>query len=263
EIAGKHYYKIPIFLRSLFAKYIYFVEKYAIKFVRTINAYSNEDMRKFIEIYAIPQEKIQVNIMGYKTEIVNNPFKKEESRKIFNIEKNKFVIIFHGSYYINYPNQEAINIIRNQICPQIEDEDILFLIAGKIPPFRKKKNLRFLGFVKDLKSFLYTADIAIVPVFRGSGIRTKIIDYLSAKIPIITTKQGIKGLSFLNNVHGFIVSDLNPIEDMIKKILELKNNSKKISEFKENIEKLLVSHYNWDEIHKLLEKKYKEIIENS
>ncbi|MFX1392246.1 MAG: glycosyltransferase family 4 protein [Promethearchaeota archaeon] len=262
EIIGKNYYKIPIFLRKFFAKYIYYVEKFAIKHAKIMNAFSYDDVRDFIHIYNIPKRKIFVNRMGYKEDIFNNPLVKENARQKLNVEINKFIVVFHGNYYTSVSNQKAVKIIRDQISSQIEDKEILFLIAGKMPPLRNKKNLRFMGFVKDLKTFLYSADIAIVPIFQGSGIRTKIIDYLSAKIPIITTKQGLKGLSFLNNVHGFIVSDLNPIEDMIKKILELKNNSKKIDEFKENIENLLALHYNWDEIHKVLEKKYKEIIEN-
>ncbi|MFX0142398.1 MAG: glycosyltransferase, partial [Candidatus Hodarchaeota archaeon] len=192
EIA-KNYYKIPIFLRSLYAHFIYLLEKYAIKLVKNINAFSYDDKKKFIEIYNIPEEKIFVNNMGYKKEIFNNPIKQEKAREKLKVDKNKFIVIFHGSYYINFPNREAIKIIKEQISPRIKDNEILFLIAGEKPPFKNKKNLKFLGFLDDLRYLLYAADIAIVPIFRGSGVRIKMIDYLSAKLPMISTEQAKLG----------------------------------------------------------------------
>ncbi|MHA1294223.1 MAG: glycosyltransferase, partial [Promethearchaeota archaeon] len=157
-------------------------------------------------------------------------------------------------------NKEAIEIIINKIGPQIQDKDILFLIAGNMPKFKNTRNIRFLGFVDDLNSFLYAADIAIVPIFRGSGVRVKMIDYLSAKLPMITTKQAKLGLIFKNNEHGYIVSDKRPIEEIIERILELKENPEKINEFKNNIKKLLEEEYSWDKILKFLGERYRKIL---
>ncbi|MFX1258854.1 MAG: glycosyltransferase family 4 protein, partial [Promethearchaeota archaeon] len=260
---AKNYYKIPIFLRSLYAQYIYLLEKYTIKFVKNINAISYDDKKKFIEIYNIPEEKIFVNNMGYKKEIFNNPIKQEKAREKLKVDKNKFIVIFHGFYYINLPNRKAIKIIKDQISPRIKDNEILFLIAGKMPPFKNKKNLKFLGFLDDLRYLLYAADIAIVPIFRGSGVRIKMIDYLSAKLPMISTEQANLGLIFENNIHGYIVSNKEPIEDMINKILELKNNPEKINKIKNNLQKLLEEKYNWDKILKELEKKYLQILKRT
>ena len=50
-----------------------------------------------------------------------------------------------------------------------------------MPKFKNKKNLRFLGFIRDLRHFLFSSDIAIIPIFKGSGIKVKVIDYLSSK----------------------------------------------------------------------------------
>lgn len=256
---GSHYYKIPIFLRFFYAKYIYFLEKYAVKFATAVNAFSLDDKKRFVKIYNNLEKKIFINNMGYKKEIFDNPIKQEEARKKLKINKNKFIVIFHGSYFNNDANEEAYNIIKEQISPRIKDNEILFLFAG-VTPFKNDKNLKFLGFVDDLREFLYAADIAIVPIFRGSGIRIKMIDYLSAKIPMITTRQAALGLNFKNNVHGYIVNNKKPIENMIEKIFELKNNLMKIKEFKNNIKNLLEENYNWDSILKVLVTRYREII---
>ena len=86
-----------------------------------------------------------------------------------------------------------------------------------------------MGFLNSLKDFIYSADVAIVPIFRGSGIKTKIIDYLSGSIPVITTREGAEGLLIRNGIHGYIVQ--NSVEDMIDKINILRNNQEKMVEY--------------------------------
>lgn len=258
EEIAKYYYKIPIFLRSLIVKYSYFLEKYAIKFAKNVNAVTYQDKKKLIELYNIPKEKIIVSSYGYVKKIFNKPIKQEEAREGLGIDKNKFIVIFHG-YYLMEANIESLNLIKDKIAPQIKDENILFLIAGKkLPPYKNTRNVRYLGYVEDLREFLYSADVAIVPVLRGTGIKTKVLDYLSAIIPVISTKLGAEGLLIENGVHGYIVDV--PIEDIKKRILELKNNHEKIKYFKKNIKNLLDEKYKWEEISKILANRYIDII---
>ena len=257
---GSFYRKIPPFLRSIYTKYIYFIEKNAIKLVRNVNTFSLDDKIEFKKIYNIPEGKLFINGMGFKKEIFNNPINQDLARDKLKIDKNKFIVIFHGYYFINEANKTAIDLIKNKIAPRVNDEDILFLIAGKMPKFKDTYNLKFLGYVNDLRFFLYAADIALVPITRGSGIRIKMIDYLSAKIPIITTKAGALGLTFKNNEHGYIINERNMVEEIIKKIMDLKNNPLKINQLKKKINELLLKEYKWELILKELEKRYKEII---
>ncbi len=258
---GKFYYRIPKVLRYFYTKYIDLLEKCAIKLVKNVNAVSHIDKLKFIQIFHIPMEKVIVNSIGFKREIFNYPIKKNLAREKLKVDRHKFIIGFHGSYFVNYANIEAIEFIKNKLIPQINDKEILFLIAGKMPSFKEKPSLRFLGYVNNLNEFLYSLDIAVVPIFQGSGIKTKIIDYLSASIPIITTKMGAEGLRINNGVHCFITQD--HVKDIIEKIYYLKNNPDKIKKMKINIRELYHNHYNWDNILKKVAEKYKHIIEAS
>ncbi len=260
EVATQ-YHKIPKFLRNFYIKYIYFLEKRVVKNVENINAISRDDKEKFIEIYNIPENKILINKMGYKIQIFKNRLDKKKARNNLNISRDKFIVIFHGSYYNNIPNREAIHFIKDIIVPKIKDDEILFLIAGRLPQFEERHNLRFLGFIENLNEFLYSADIALVPIFKGSGVRIKMIDYLSARIPMITTKKAILGLEFRNKIHGYIIDERNKnfIMKMISKIIKLKNNPNKIEQFKHNIENLLKKDYNWKETLKNLELKYRKL----
>lgn len=255
---GKFYFKIPKIFRNLYLTYIYLLEKLALKSVKNVNAISFYDKEKFSEIYKISKEKIIVNFTGYISEIYNNPVDKAVARSKLNVEQDKFILIYHGSY-LSKSDSEAVNIIRTKIAPSIKDREILILIAGKdFPEFEDSENLKFLGYVEDIRYFLYSADIAIVPIFRGSGIRIKILDYLSACIPVISTRKGAEGHLLQNGIHGCIID--KSIDDLIEKIYFLKNNPKIISVFKNNINKLLKEKYNWKKNSKIIEKRYKEIV---
>lgn len=55
------------------------------------------------------------------------------------------------------------------------------------------KNIKFVGFVEDLTPY-YNNAIMLVPIWSGSGIRTKVLQSMANRIPVITTKFGAEGL---------------------------------------------------------------------
>ncbi|MEJ2280081.1 MAG: glycosyltransferase [Candidatus Lokiarchaeota archaeon] len=251
--------KIPKILRFLYIKFIYYLEKFGVKLASNINAISQEERRELIEIFGLNEDKVIVSGLGYKKDIYNKQISKTEARKNLKIPKNKFIIIFHGSYNVNFANKETIDLIKDYIAPRIKDDSILFLIAGSMPRFEDQRNVKFLGFIKELTDFLYCADIAIAPILRGTGINTKMIDYLSGRVPIISTEKAVEGLIFQHEVHGFIVSNI--MTDTIKYIYYLKGNPKILQVIKNNITNLVESKYNWGKILKKVEKRYLRLSE--
>lgn len=256
---GKYYHKIPSILRYFYPIYISFLEKKAVMYAKNICAISEFDKNQFSRIYNLSKEKIFINPIGYSELVYNKKKEKDKARECLGIEQDKFIVIFHGNYFLSYANEESIKFIKDKLAPKMDDDkNILFLIAGKMPPFTNKKNIKFLGYIDNLLDFIYSADIAIAPIFRGSGVKTKILDYLSGNIPIITTKRGIEGLRFKDGVHGFIVE--KSVTKIIRKIKDLKSDPEKILEMKKNIDILINEHYDWNKILKNLSQRYIEVI---
>jgi glycosyltransferase involved in cell wall biosynthesis len=96
------------------------------------------------------------------------------------------------------PNIDAANFIIRQIAPGLPD--FKFLLAGEISrAFVSAKlpaNIKFLGKVNEeqLDLVLRAADIAINPMFDGSGVNIKMLDYLAYGLPIVTTECGARGI---------------------------------------------------------------------
>ena len=62
----------------------------------------------------------------------------------------------------------------------------------------ENEKVKFLGYVEDLNDIFSKTTIALAPLFEGSGTRLKILDYLSAGIPTISTNLGVEGLKLSN-----------------------------------------------------------------
>lgn len=259
KTVGKYSDRIPRSLSRFYSIYNFLLEKLITKFVDNINVVSYSDKINFIKLYKVPSKTVLVCPFGYRKDVYNNPIKKNKAKEQFGIDPDCFVVLFHGSYYSNYANRESIHLIKQKIAPKIEDGQIIFLLAGNMPQYKNTHNIKFLGFVENLNTFIYSGDIAIAPILRGAGVKTKIIDYLSGNIPVITTKKGAEGLFLRDNIHGYIIE--KPIEDTVTKILNLKKNPNKIIFFKDNIKKLIQDHYNWDKIVNNLKLRYMSIIE--
>lgn len=83
----------------------------------------------------------------------------------------------------------------------------------------KYDNIIFLGFVDNLSSIISTT-IMIVPITVGSGIRMKILEAMSNKVPFISTSVGAEGISVRNGIDCFIADHPSTF---IKSIISLED----------------------------------------
>ena len=96
---------------------------------------------------------------------------------------------------------------------------------------------KFLGFVEDVSPFFKVSDLCIAPLRMGSGIKTKILEYLSYGKLVLTTPAGVEGIK-LDNVSSVIVSDIKGYpENLLKIISNLEKMKRKGRSGKEIIKK--------------------------
>ncbi|CQR48726.1 glycosyltransferase family 4 protein [Haloferax massiliensis] len=108
------------------------------------------------------------------------------------LDTSKQSCVFVGAYDYD-PNKDAAQIIINEIAPTYPE--MQFLLIGRNPPSTDQPNVLTPGFVDDLGACLGYADIALCPLSMGSGTKLKMLDYMAAGLPIVTTSVGIQGLS--------------------------------------------------------------------
>jgi len=218
------------------------MEKNAVEKADKIFAVSKDDLGILCAKYNV--EKSKINVIPNGVDVSRFRIASEKEREAV---KNQFgfsdrrIALFVGSSH--FPNVKAVEAIYD-IAHKMKDYRVLFLVAGSVGEWvRKEKmdNILFTGFVDDVHSYFTMADIAINPMFSGSGTNSKVLEYLSSGLPLITTEFGIRGLQLENNKH-ILISKLEEFPDKIK---ELISDKEKCAALNKEGRKLAENQYNW------------------
>lgn len=163
-----------------------------------IFACSQEDRLLFNRLYDVSLKKIKVIPNGVFTSKIK-PYcneKKKVAKKKMKIAQDAFVAIFIGSAY--GPNQEAAEFIVNKLAKMIPD--IFFVIAGSVGCALKEQtlpeNCTVTGHITEEEKleWLGLSDIAVNPMFSGSGTNIKMFEFMAAGLTVVSTETGARGI---------------------------------------------------------------------
>ncbi len=222
---------------------------------------SKEDKENLIEIYGSKSEKILITPNGVDTLMIH--YIKNEERKIqkeLTGLSDATTVLFIGSWHP--PNLEALKFITDELCRR--HVKYKFLVVGSVKDYylneygKLPKNVLAFGTVdEDEKYEIYKlADIAINPMFSGSGTNLKMLDYMSAGIPVVSTPIGARGLDIENEVHALIC----PAEEFQANISRLLESEELQQKLRINARDLVEKEYSWEIIAQLIIEKLKEEI---
>jgi FkbM family methyltransferase len=163
-----------------------------------ILACSHEDRDLFHRLYGIPFSKTLVVPNGTFTRRATPPNAGEQdaARRKLGLGTGS-IAIFLGSAY--QPNVDAATFVCATLAPALPH--VTFAICGDVgtalPPTMVAPNVRVTGRLTDDEKALYfaAADVAINPMFAGSGTNVKMFDFMAAGLPIISTPIGARGIA--------------------------------------------------------------------
>lgn len=194
----------------------------------------------------VPKEKIHV-LTPYFHDMRNN------ERKKINHD-----ILFWGAMHRPENYEAAIWFIDN-VMPLLKDTDVRFVVAGNKPPeiLKQRANDRIIitGYVQDEKEYFEQSMCFVSPLLTGAGIKIKVIEALSAKIPVLTNEIGIEGIQAIDGVSYFKCENALDYERVIRNILQGKENTSEIADAQV---KVIEEYFNMNQ--SFLE--YKEMIYN-
>ena len=162
---------------------------------------SNDDAQQFVDLYGISRDKIVLVPNGVDVEGIQPASDEERSaaRRQFDLPLDQPVLIFIGSGYA--PNTEAAVFLVKEVAPRLPACAIL--IAGGVKDSYEASrgplsppNVIWLGTVEAARrlSLYQAADMALNPMFSGSGTNLKMLDYFAAGLPVVSTPAGARGL---------------------------------------------------------------------
>lgn len=213
-----------------------------------ILACSNEDRELFHQLYHIPFSKIRTVPNGVFTKQIlpASREEKEKAKRELGLE-GRLIAVFIGSAYP--PNIEAANFICQKLAPELPR--ITFIICGGVGEAINKEccgasNIRITGTLeeKGKLQYLASADIALNPMFFGSGTNIKMFDFMAAGLPLLTTPVGARGIEDSTNAAFRICSK----SDFVPEILKLTEDNELRKDLSRNARSLTEEKYSWERI---------------
>ena len=132
--------------------------------------------------------------------------------------RGRRLCFFVGSAY--EMNAQAARAVR-KMAQGYSGQDCLFVVAGKCMDPVQEDNFIALGRVDNaaLCALYSAADIALVPLLKGTGSSIKSIEALAYGCPILSTSVGMRGIPVSSGVHCVIEDDLSLYPQVIAGML--------------------------------------------
>lgn len=126
------------------------------------------------------------------------------------------------------PNIDGILWFLKEILPLIQEEqpEVVFDIIGANPPQEiiaignAKHNVNVTGYVQDPIPYLENANLMVVPLRAGGGMRVKILNALGQGMPVVSTTLGCEGIAVENGVHLLVADSAQDFAASVIRLLE-------------------------------------------
>jgi polysaccharide biosynthesis protein PslH len=166
------------------------------------------------------------------------------------LKEEPFTLVFTASF--NYPpNAEAAEFLLQEIFPKLQaiHPNCRLLLVGVNPKdfmleaAQQNPQIIVTGKVADIRPYVLSASVVIVPLLEGSGTRLKILEAFAAGRPVVSTSKGAEGLQAQDNVHLLIRDDVDGLVEGVSRIWQDPQFSQALVD---NAFELVQAQYSWE-----------------
>lgn len=174
---------------------------------------------------------------------------------------SKYILFLANMYY--EPNSKAVELIANVIAPAILKKfpKIKFKFVGDCPKELKYKyessSFIFTGRIPDINDVFKDVRLCIAPIGEGGGMRVKVLTYMAAGLPVVSTSAGIAGIK-----HNGSVKVSDDMEIFVKEMIKLLSNQKMSIKLGKLCRELIEKEFNWENVSAKCALLYKFVCEN-
>ncbi|MFM8457002.1 MAG: glycosyltransferase family 4 protein, partial [Ignavibacteria bacterium] len=170
--------------------------------------------------------------------------------------------MIHATTYDWIHNVEALEWFITEILPEMRSRYSaeLVLLGKQMPEHFRNSTIPGLigkGFVDDINAELQLAGIYIAPLFVGGGIRIKILEAMSAGLPVIASPVSAEGI-LAKREDGLIICSSK--EEWIQEISRLMMNPELASELGNKARTFVKQYHSWEHSASLLKQVIQTLI---
>ncbi len=144
-------------------------------------------------------------------------------------------------YYGNMGRKEnygAVLWMIREILPKLPDSDIKLVVIGANPAKELldevSDRVEIVGYVDSPEQYFAQATCMVIPLLEGAGIKVKILEAMSAGVPVLTNEIGIEGIPAVDGKEYLLCKDAEDYVKAIMKLIKRKELRESISKAEKN-----------------------------
>ena len=196
-------------------------------------------------------------------EVVENGVDVDYFKPQRDVNRDPARLLFLGSLDWR-PNLDGVRLLLDDIFPKVRENAphaTLSLVGRRPPEWLKTRaaqtpGVKVFADVPDVRPFLATCEMLVVPLRIGGGSRLKILEALATETPVVSTRVGAEGLQLIAN-RDLILTE-TPAE-MPTAILEAIRRPNDAREMAENGRRRVLERYSWVPLADQLDRVWREV----
>jgi glycosyltransferase involved in cell wall biosynthesis len=171
-------------------------------------------------------------------------------------------LVFNG--VLDYrPNVDAVEFLVDDVLPLVRRRhpDVRLSIVGRgdrsaIERFAGQ-GVEVTGEVPDVRPYLESAAVVVVPIRMGGGTRLKVVEGLALERPMVSTTIGCEGIDVVDGEHLLIADDANGFAAAIGRLFDDEELGRRLGRAGRE---LMARTYSWDAAGERLDALYRAIL---
>lgn len=141
-------------------------------------------------------------------------------------QKEKLYDLVYIASFDWLPNRQGIKWFLSDVWPKVLNQrpETTFRLGGRHMPQdiidRESSQLKVEPVVDDMKAFICSGKLAVVPLLAGSGMRIKILENMALGLCQVTTDIGAEGIKLTNGEDIILANDPAEMADKIIALLD-------------------------------------------
>ena len=184
-------------------------------------------------------------------------YEKYNEKVTRNIDWDNPFILYYGA--MGRPeNYLSVQWLIDNIMPLLNTNIRLFVIGSGSESVKKyeSEKIKILGFVEDVSPYFSKTLCLVAPLVLGAGVKIKVLEAMSAGVPVLTNAIGIEGIAAENGVDFFYCEEPKDYARIINLMYDKKID---VDNMSENSRKMIEEKYNYSKSGSIISKKIIEL----
>lgn len=173
-------------------------------------------------------------------------------------------LVFTGQF-ADASNQDGVEWFLETVWTRLKriHPELVFYVLGPNPTpamyslARRYPGVRMPGAIADIRPYLAKANVFVCPLRMGSGLRIKILEAMSAGVPVVTTSIAAEGIPVQTGVNAMLADDPGMLSEAIDLLLSDPLLAKRMTV---QANRMVKERFNWEHSLRTLESVLSDVV---